>query len=67
MRAALEEAGVGDAPAQPRLPRSVGNNVQVVDYRDIQFTKTPEVLRALGLEGPEKSEKAGAARAGIAD
>jgi catechol 2,3-dioxygenase-like lactoylglutathione lyase family enzyme len=34
-----------------------GNHVQVVDYRDVQFTKTPEILRALGLE-PEKSDQA---------
>ena len=31
-----------------------GNLVQVVDYRDIQFTKTPAVLRAMGLEGLSK-------------
>src|SRR5213080_1963525 len=35
-----------------------GNQIQVVDYRDVQFTKTPEVLRALGLEDLEKSESA---------
>jgi catechol 2,3-dioxygenase-like lactoylglutathione lyase family enzyme len=34
-----------------------GNNVQVVDYREVQFTKAPEILRAMGLE-LEKSEKA---------
>ena len=33
-----------------------GNFVQVVDYREVQFTKTPEMLRAMGLE-LEKSEK----------
>ena len=27
-----------------------GNHVQVVAYGDIQFTKTPEVLRGMGLE-----------------
>jgi hypothetical protein len=32
--------------------------IQIVDYRDIQFTKTPEVLRAQGLDGLEKSESA---------
>ena len=31
-----------------------GNLVQVVDYRDIQFTKAPAVLRAMGLEGLSK-------------
>jgi catechol-2,3-dioxygenase len=35
-----------------------GNHVQVVDYRDVQFTKTPAVLRAMGLEGLGKSEAA---------
>ena len=35
-----------------------GNQIQVVDYRDIQFTKTEEVLGALGLGGIEKSESA---------
>jgi hypothetical protein len=34
-----------------------GNHVQVVDYRDVQFSKTPEVLRGMGLE-LEKSEQA---------
>ena len=27
-----------------------GNQVQVVDYADVQFSKTPEVLRGMGLE-----------------
>ena len=27
-----------------------GNHVQVVAYADIQFTKTPEILRGMGLE-----------------
>lgn len=35
-----------------------GNHVQIVDYRDIQFTKTPEVLRAMELEALGKSEQA---------
>src|ERR671930_2299242 len=35
-----------------------GNQIQVVDYRDVQFTKTPEVLDAQGLGGLEKSERA---------
>jgi catechol 2,3-dioxygenase-like lactoylglutathione lyase family enzyme len=35
-----------------------GNQIQVVDYRDIQFTKTPEVLDAQGLGGLEKSQRA---------
>jgi lactoylglutathione lyase len=35
-----------------------GNHVQVVDYRDIQFTKTPEVLRGMALDALGKSEQA---------
>ena len=35
-----------------------GNQIQVVDYRDIQFTKTDEILTAMGLDGLEKSERA---------
>jgi hypothetical protein len=37
-----------------------GNRLEVVDYREIQFTKAPEVLRALGHEGLEKTESANA-------
>jgi len=35
-----------------------GNHVQVVDYRDVQFTKAPEVLRGMKLSGLSKSEQA---------
>jgi hypothetical protein len=34
-----------------------GNQVQVVAYADVQFTKTPEILRGMGLE-LEKSQSA---------
>jgi catechol-2,3-dioxygenase len=34
-----------------------GNHVQVVDYREIQFTKAPEVLQAMGLDGLEKTPR----------
>ena len=34
-----------------------GNQIQVVAYSDVQFTKTPEILRGMGLE-LEKSEQA---------
>jgi catechol 2,3-dioxygenase-like lactoylglutathione lyase family enzyme len=34
-----------------------GNNVQVVAYEDVQFTKTPAILSAMGLE-LEKTEAA---------
>ena len=32
-----------------------GNHVQVVDYREIQFTKTPAVLSGMALTGLEKT------------
>ena len=35
-----------------------GNNIQVVDYREIQFTKAPEVLRGMGLDDLDKSDQA---------
>ena len=35
-----------------------GNRWQVVDYRDIQFTKAPRILEGMGLAGLEKSERA---------
>jgi catechol 2,3-dioxygenase-like lactoylglutathione lyase family enzyme len=35
-----------------------GNQIQIVDYRDIQFTKTDSVLRGMGLEGVEKRPRA---------
>ena len=35
-----------------------GNRIQLVEYADIQFTKAPEVLRGMGLEGLGKTEDA---------
>jgi lactoylglutathione lyase len=35
-----------------------GNFFQAIDYREVQFERTPGVKRALGVEGLEKSEKA---------
>jgi catechol 2,3-dioxygenase-like lactoylglutathione lyase family enzyme len=58
VRAALSDAGV----AQTRPPNLSfrdpwGNHVQVVDYREIQFTKAPEVLRGMELS-LEKTDRA---------
>jgi lactoylglutathione lyase len=57
-RAELVAAGV-EVTRAPNLSfrDPWGNHVQVVDYRDVQFTKAPEVLRGMGLE-LEKSETA---------
>jgi catechol 2,3-dioxygenase-like lactoylglutathione lyase family enzyme len=35
-----------------------GNLIQVVDYREIQFTKAPEVLAGMGLAGLGKTDAA---------
>ena len=58
-RAALEDAGVEILRGRGLNFRDPwGNNVQVVDYRDIQFTKAPAVLQGMGLDGLEKTEQA---------
>jgi catechol-2,3-dioxygenase len=59
LRPALEAAGVdllGRHGLNFRDPW--GNYIQVVDYRDIQFLKTPEVLRGMGLDEISKRESA---------
>jgi lactoylglutathione lyase len=59
VRAALREGGVAVQPSGSLdFDDPWGNHVQVVDYRDIQFTKTPGVLRAMKLDGLEKTEAA---------
>jgi len=59
VRAALEEAGVEILPGRGLDFRDPwGNRVQVVEYADIQFTKAPQVLRGMGLEGLEKRPEA---------
>src|SRR4051794_29319934 len=58
VRTALAAAGVQVSPAPGLSFRDPwGNHVQVVDYREVQFTKTPEILRGMGLD-LEKSERA---------
>jgi catechol-2,3-dioxygenase len=58
VRAALSEAGVSvTRPPDLSFRDPWGNHVQVVDYREIQFSKTPEVLRGMGLS-LEKTESA---------
>jgi lactoylglutathione lyase len=59
VRRALQEAGVPVQPAGGLDFRDPwGNNVQVIDYREIQFTKADHVLRGMGLDGLEKTEQA---------
>jgi catechol 2,3-dioxygenase-like lactoylglutathione lyase family enzyme len=58
-RQALIDAGVELQPGRGLDFRDPwGNNIQVVDYRDIQFTKAPEILRGMGLDGLDKSAQA---------
>jgi catechol 2,3-dioxygenase-like lactoylglutathione lyase family enzyme len=64
LRRALEEAGAEILPGRGLdFLDPWGNHIQVVEYRDIQFTKTPEILDAMGLT-LDKSE---AARKELAD
>ena len=35
-----------------------GNHVQLVQYDEVQFTKAPEILSGMGLEGLRKTEHA---------
>ena len=59
VRAAIREAGVTvQTSGSVDFLDPWGNHVQVVDYREIQFTKAPAVLRAMGLDGLGKSEAA---------
>ena len=59
LRAALLGAGVDVATSGSlRISDPSGNQLEIVDYRDVQFTKTPEVLRGMGLAGIEKSASA---------
>ncbi len=59
VRAALERAGVAIDPGRRLDFRDPwGNHVQVVDYRDVQFTKAPAVLGGMGLDELEKRPQA---------
>ncbi|MBV8734410.1 MAG: VOC family protein [Solirubrobacterales bacterium] len=59
VRAEMLEAGIGVRPSGSLdFDDPWGNHIQVVDYRDIQFTKVPAVLRGMRLEGLAKNESA---------
>jgi lactoylglutathione lyase len=55
-------AAAGDAGAQMLGDNDFldpwGNHFQVVDYRDVQFTKTDRILEGMGLGGIAKHESA---------
>jgi catechol 2,3-dioxygenase-like lactoylglutathione lyase family enzyme len=59
VRSRLEEAGVeilGGRGLDFLDPW--GNHVQVIQYSDVQFSKSPSVLAGMGLDGLEKSPAA---------
>ena len=59
VRTALMDAGVELIPARGLDFRDPwGNRIEVVDYRDIQFTKAPWILRGMGIGELEKSAAA---------
>ena len=59
VRRALREMGVEILPGRGLdFLDPWGNHWQVVDYSEVQFTKAPDVLAGMGLEGLKKSEKA---------
>jgi lactoylglutathione lyase len=59
VRAALRREGIDVAASGSLDFRDPwGNSVQVVDYREIQFTKAPAVLKGMGLDGLDKTDGA---------
>jgi lactoylglutathione lyase len=58
-RRALEEAGADVVPGRGLSFRDPwGNQVEVVEYGDVQFTKAPGVAEAMEIGGLEKSAEA---------
>jgi lactoylglutathione lyase len=60
LRAQLLEAGmdVARSGSNLRIHDPSGNQLEIVDYRDVQFSKTEAVLHGMGLDGLHKSESA---------
>jgi lactoylglutathione lyase len=60
-RDAIKRLGVETAPSRPgglAFFDPWGNHVEVVDYRDVQFERTPGVKRALGIASLSKTDEA---------
>jgi catechol 2,3-dioxygenase-like lactoylglutathione lyase family enzyme len=67
-RRALEEAGVEILGARLDFLDPSGNRVQVVQYDEIQFTKTDRILEGMGLELGKTEQALAELRAeGLAD
>jgi extradiol dioxygenase family protein len=59
LRAALIDGGEDVSSGRGlRVRDPSGNLLEIVDYRDVQFSKTPGVMHAMGIEGLEKSASA---------
>jgi catechol-2,3-dioxygenase len=59
VRAALARDGITVAPSGSlRFRDPWGNSLEIVDYRDVQFTKAPSVLEGMGLGDLRKSDAA---------
>jgi hypothetical protein len=59
VRDRLAEAGVALLPGSGvDFLDPWGNRIQLVDYQNIQFTKLPEVLAAMGAGDVKKTQKA---------
>ncbi len=59
LRAALSDAGMDVlGSGSLRFQDPWGNAIEIVDYRDVQFTKAPRVLHGMGLDGLQKRDEA---------
>jgi hypothetical protein len=59
VRRALAEAGVDPLPGQfLDFLDPWGNRVEIVSYKNVKFTKAPNVLRGMGLSHLPKNQKA---------
>jgi lactoylglutathione lyase len=70
VRAALAATGIEPHPGRGlRFADPWGNQFEIVEYAEVQFTKAPAVLRGMGLTALGKSESARAelAEKGLAD
>jgi lactoylglutathione lyase len=59
LRQALQKGGEDVNPSGSlRVRDPSGNQLEIVDYRDVQFSKTPAVLSGMGLEDLAKNPSA---------
>jgi lactoylglutathione lyase len=59
VRARLQELGMPVSPGRSVDFRDPwGNHFQIVDYREVQFTKADGIARGMGIDGLGKSDRA---------